>query len=164
VLGLAWLVAAIFPLTTFTWGAFNRELYVAAPAIALTLALFSVSLLDWLPKQAATNMLALAAVAVLLVFVAGRTIKNEDAFAQNARQSHNFIEQLRQQYPVLPSGAAVYVVGTPMSLAAFVDTHLNSLGQVYYGDIRLGSVSEADAEAIERSGQANTFVFRYAPR
>ena len=163
VLGLAWLVAAIFPLTTLILGAYNRELYVAGPAVALTLALFSVSVLDRLPKQAATNVLAVAALAVLLVLVSGRTIKNENAFARDARESRNFIEQLQERYPELPPGAAVYVVGTPVILQFFGDLYLNALGQVYYDDITLSTVLEADTEAIEQSGHPDAFVFRYAP-
>jgi hypothetical protein len=163
VLALAWLVAAIFPLTTLTSGAYNRELYVAGPAVALTLALFLVSVLDWLPKQAATNMLAFAVVVVLFALVSRRTIMNESAFAGNAAESRDFIERLRETYPALPRGTSVYVVGTPSSLHIFGDVHLNALGQVYYGDIPFITVSEVDAEAIERSGQPNAFVFRYAP-
>lgn len=160
-LGLAWLAASLFPLTTFKWGAFNRELYTAGPAVALLLAVFSISLLDRLPKRTLVNALVVAAFAAALVVVGKRTVRNEDIVAGYATESHSFIQQMQAVYPTLPAKASVYVVGTPFSLGLFADIHLNELGQVYYGDIELHTVSAAKADEIEQAGQANTFVFRY---
>ena len=109
-------------------------------------------------------MLAVAALAVPLVFVAGCTIKNENAFARDAGESWDFIEQLQGLYPVLPRGAAVFLVGTPRALHIFGDIHLNAVGRVYCGALEFNRSRRLTLRPSEWSGQSNAGVFRYAPR
>lgn len=159
---LLWFLAAIWPLVTFRWGAFPRHFYSVGPGFALVLSLFLVSVLDSLPPLRFSRVVAAAVLVVFVVLASQRIFITERGQGLPAAQSQDFIEELREIYPTLPEEATLYVVGAPLPLRFFDDIYLMSAVSVYYGDIDIRSVSEAEARELEQSPRPNDRVFRYS--
>lgn len=131
----------MFPLTTvdvFDIEAQGRKLYSAGPALAFMIAICAVMAVDHVPTHLRNAARAglLFAVCLAVAFSGWLTIDRQEEQGELARNTEHFIEQLREQHPVIEPGSTLYVMGPlPPGIRAFSDTKIPQLVGLYYRDI-----------------------------
>ena len=164
---LLWLILALLPLSMWIYGASPRKLYTAGPALALAVAIFTVSCWDRVSVRlwARVRLVAPVVAALLIVPLLGvRVLEMTRAFDERTQTYHDLIVQLRTGQPAVPEGARLYLVGVPWTLtllgsdsAGFV-----SAVQLYYqGTEVIPLVSDKQLAAVADPPRANDVVFHY---
>jgi hypothetical protein len=161
VLVVAWLLAALLPLTTYRLGMESRKLYAAGAPFALMLAMAAVGLWDQValrlrPIAQRPYDLRYAPIGVALLFVAvvlplrawQTTDAQHMAIASITRLDgatyKAMIDQVRREQPVLPEGVRLDLAGVPWTLRVFnqLDQRLVDAIRIYYGDIEIAGAGD----------------------
>jgi hypothetical protein len=158
-----WLLAALVPLSTVAipvgGDVFGRKLYVAGPALALTLALLLAPAVEALGRSAGkAGQAALVAVCVGVLSLAGwRVVLYQNQVAVSARQSHSLIVELRHTYPEIQPGTRLFLVDAPPLTFPFIPIYPQAMIGLYYDDVDVIPTHEQDLPPL----QHGDLVFRY---
>ncbi|MCH7510931.1 MAG: glycosyltransferase family 39 protein [Chloroflexi bacterium] len=162
---LYWFYLSLIPLSTFIFGADARKLYTAGPALAILLAMFGVILWDARPRRlgAWATGLAVALVIALTAGTAWRALETQEPVGSSARDGRQLLDQVREEYPTLPSDGRLVLVDVPWTLVLFGDTRLRDAFRIYYGDIEVrGFKSEEAFLDAKLEISEDDVIFRYS--
>ncbi len=163
---LYWFYLALIPLSTFALGADARKLYTAGPGLAILLAMFGVLLWDARPRRLegwATG-LALALVVMLTVGTIWRASETQEPVGNSTRDGRHLLDQVREEYPTLPSDGRLYLVDVPSTLVLFGDSRLQASLHIYYGDIEVrGFRNEQEYLDANLEPSEDDIIFHYSP-
>jgi hypothetical protein len=157
---LVWYATALVPLTSFAWGAHPRELYIAAPGLALVLAAVVVTVFDALAESRWALGLATGACSALAVCAIALTAHNAGNQGSASREARAFIAQLQREQPTLSAADTLYIVGPPFTLILFGPSNLNEAVHVFYPDVTVALATEAEAKAIDAAHDPHSKVIR----
>ena len=85
-------------------------------------------------------------------------VQREREVTELARDAEQFVTQLRQTYPSIPSGSRLYVVEAP-TFYKFFPSYLSPTVALYYADVE--TVAAFDGNIPEQL-QSGDVVFRYS--
>ena len=164
---LYWFYLSLIPLSTFILGADARKLYTAGPSLAILLAMFGVILWDARPRRLESwaTGLAVALVVALTVGTIWRANETQEPIGSSTRNGRLLLDQVREQYPTLPSDSRLVLVDVPWTLVLFGDTRLQAALHIYYGDIEVRGFKSEEAflDAKLEIGDDDV-IFRYSAR
>ena len=81
--------------------------------------------------------LAVALVIALTAGTAWRALETQEPIGSSTRDGRHLIDQVREEYPTLPSDGRLVLVDVPWTLVLFGDTRLRDALRIYYGDIEV---------------------------
>jgi len=165
---LLWFILAVLPLSTWTAGAFSRKLYVAGPALALTVAIFAVSAWDVLPSRLQAGLRYLVPthfIFVLLVISMGiRVVEMTDPYGDATGGYRTMVAEVRAKYPTIPEGSRLYLAGVPWPMLVYGSDSagLTSAMRLYYRDTEIFAVADPGRLAqLPNPPTAEDTVFQY---
>jgi hypothetical protein len=166
IFAVIWLSAALVFNTTLVLPPPPPQLYMPGASVAfffIVAWLWGRELLQGeAPKVVeAGAKIAPFALAALLVAYGAFVVAHESDGDTRSEKNREFVSVMQDTYPELPEGTTVYVVLPPANLHVFTDDALDSLFEVYYGEV--DAVSVFPAEVPAELGP-NEIVFRYGPR
>lgn len=134
---LCWFLLALLPLSTWTFGAVSRKLYVAGPAMGLLGAVLLVTVLDYLADKTPLRFSLMAPLCALIIIIpfGARVIEMTGRFEDEAAGYQLLIDEVRQSDTAIPDGARLYLVGVPWNYIAFSGAYraVQNSFQLYYG-------------------------------
>ena len=160
---LYWFYLSLIPLSTFSFGADARKLYMAGPALAILLAMFGVILWDARPRRlgAWAPALAAALVIVLTGSTVWRSLETQEPIDRSTQDARQLIDRVREEFPTLRPDGRLFLVNVPWTLVVFDNTRLEAALRIYYGDIEVrGFKSEKEyLEAQLEIGDEDTVYY-----
>ena len=154
-----WFVGAVAPLTTFTPGAVDRDLYIAGPAWALLVGLAATWVWDALPRAAPARVCVAAVLVAALGLSARETWIYEHDITRRSLVWKSFTQELQRTYPVLAPGSTIYVTNAPLTLALFDDLDLAQLVHGFYPGVTARAISDSDPRRSHLG--PNEYLFEY---
>jgi hypothetical protein len=164
VVALLWFTAAIVPMTSLSWGAAARELYVAGPPLAILLGSVVVTVFDAAARVRPTQIALAAGAVVLAVVLLVFTRDQIQLRADYPAEEHAFLEDLRRANLGLARGDSLYVVDPPLSLAILGGVNLGEAVQIYFPDVDVHVVSIGEARTAAATGDPRVKLFRWIYR
>ncbi len=165
---VGWFLVSLAPFlginAFFEIGVLNRKLYAAGPSLAILLALFATSLVNLAPLRLKVPANVLASVVFITALIGGMAMSWDQRREVGglAAESEQFVEALTEEYPSLPQGSTLYVVGAPFAIRVFSDLYLVTSVDILYGrGIDVRAITEEQAEALDVSQEDSTYLFRY---
>ncbi len=162
----AWFYASLLLDSTYTLGAFDRTMYVSGGPLAIALVAVVIWLGGMIPentrRQAARAApFVVAVVAVLLVVATcGRTRGTSHASSGNERLAI----AAQRDIASMPPGSTLYVTNAPRGTLLFSeDSRLQSMLQLYFGDIHVHAITAAQVAALEPALAPGDRIYRYNP-
>lgn len=164
---VGWLFLALFPDSTLRVFSLTsgRMMYLASAALAIFFALSAMHLYRILPERAqrpAPRIVA-AAAALLVVCAFALTMHHSDKYSESGERNEAFAKTLQRDVPDVPRGGVFYVVNAPPSITVFDDSRLDSLIELYFGDLEVRAVKPDDVDELEGSLQPLDRIYRYRP-
>ncbi len=160
-----WLYLTLLPDTTlWFFGAIGRALYMPGAALAMFLVVSAVAVVEVFPSAVRRGAAAAAPALILLAIVPVGlvTYYHTRAPGHDAEANRRFIHELQAELPSLPPGGTLYVVDAPRNLVQFIDnTMLDSLVELYYGDVNVRALTPEQLPTIEASLGPDDRIFRF---
>ncbi len=160
---VGWLYVSLFPDSTLRFTTMGRVLYMPGASLSILLALAVL----WLSQTLSAPLLRLGTAAApyllvaLLVPTAFLTVHHAQRDSQNAADNEAFISQLRESVPSMDAEGVLYVVNAPTNIVAFDDTRLDALVELYYGELKVRSLSADQAARVALSLGEKDRIFRF---
>ncbi len=164
---VVWFLVSVALLTSvdvpFPNGVLNRKLYVAGPALSILIVMFGAQVLAVLPRRVYLSAGWLGILVVLFCLLGAMSAASHEMaeLSETADDSERFVSALREEYPSLPQGSTVYVVGAPFAMRLFGDVQLVKAVKAFYTGVDAYNVSRKEARALEPTLQDDEYIFRY---
>ena len=150
IFAVAWFFLALLPDSTFVAGRYGRIMYTPGLAGALWLVVVMLFVRDLLSSdwRARTVVAAPYVLVALLLPATALTYARTRGTSAGAASFERFAHVLQAEGPRVPSGGTLYVSGAPAFGPFSPDSHLVSLVQLYYGDIRVEIVHPGELPPV----------------